>query len=168
MEGDKLNLFYRVANKVYSNLSVAELYEHTILKGLGVISKDGALIVDTRPYTGRSPKDKFIVFDDYTKDLVWWGEVNQPLDRNVFDNLLTKAVKYIQDNKIELYEMDVYAGANPYYTVSIKLLTESPYHAIFTNNLFIRLNELNPAKIVNKVTILHLPNLKLEGSKRWC
>lgn len=165
MQGDKLNLFYTVAKKVYSNLSVAELYEHTILKGLGVISKDGALIVDTRPYTGRSPEDKFIVFDDYTKDLVWWGEVNQPLDRNIFDNLLTKAVKYIQDNKIELYEMDVYAGANPYYTVSVKLLTEIPYHAIFTNNLFIRLNELNPFKIVNKVTILHLPNLKLEGVK---
>lgn len=165
MEGDKKQVFYKLAKKVYSNLSVPELYEHTIIKKLGVISKDGALIVDTRPYTGRSPKDKFIVFDEYTRDLVWWGEVNHPIDRNVFQNLLNKAAKYIHDNDIELYELDVYAGANPYYTVRVKLLTESPYHAIFTHNLFIRLNELNPFKIVNEVFILHLPNLKLEGEK---
>ncbi len=165
MKSKEKHLFYKLAKKVYSNLSVPELYEHTIIKNLGVISKDGALMVNTLPYTGRSPKDKFIVFDEYTRDLIWWGEVNQPLDRNIFENLLNKAAKYIQDNNIDLYELDVYAGANPYYTVKVKLLTESPYHAIFSNNLFIRLNELNPFKIVNEIFILHLPNFKLEGEK---
>lgn len=153
----------RVAKKVYYNLSVAELYEHTILKGIGFITSSGALVVNTSPYTGRSPKDKFIVLDKYTENLVWWGEVNKPLERDKFSKILQKAVQYLENK--ELYKWEGFAGANPNYTLNINFLTESPYHVIFSNNLFIRKNDLKPNRIVGKINILHLPNLKLEGEK---
>ncbi|MEN3015217.1 MAG: phosphoenolpyruvate carboxykinase (ATP) [bacterium] len=153
----------KLAKKVYDNLSIAELYEHSIIKNLGVISSSGALIVNTYPYTGRSPKDKFIVYDDYTKDIIWWGDVNNPIERDKFEEILNKAFGYIQGK--ELYKWDGYAGANPDYTVRVCLISETPYHIIFANNLFIRSHELKPNRIAGRVNILHLPYLKLEGEK---
>ncbi|MCS7165897.1 MAG: phosphoenolpyruvate carboxykinase (ATP) [Candidatus Calescibacterium sp.] len=149
--------------RIFDNLSVAELYEHTVIKNLGVISSSGSLIVNTSPYTGRSPKDKFIVYDDYTKDLVWWGNVNHPIERPVFNNILNKALSYLEGK--DIYRWDGYVGANPDYTLTVTLLSEIPYHVIFANNLFIRRNELKPNRIIGKINILHLPNLKLEGPK---
>ncbi|MCX7759384.1 MAG: phosphoenolpyruvate carboxykinase (ATP) [bacterium] len=153
----------KVSKKLYDNLSIPELYEHTILKGLGVISSSGALVVNTSPYTGRSPRDKFIVYDDYSKDLVWWGDVNCPIERDKFDAILQKALRYVESR--DIYRWDGYVGANPNYTLNVSLFTESPYHVIFSNNLFIRRNELKPNRIVGNINILHLPNLKLEGEK---
>ncbi|MFN4220288.1 MAG: phosphoenolpyruvate carboxykinase (ATP) [bacterium] len=157
------NKIKKLAGKVYDNLSVAELYEHTVLKKLGFISSSGALVVNTSPYTGRSPEDKFIVLDEYSEKLVWWGEVNKPLERDKFIKILEKALKYIEGKEIYLWEG--FAGANPKYTVKINLVSESPYHVIFSNNLFIRKRDFTPENIVKSVNILHLPNLKLEGEK---
>lgn len=151
------------AKKVFDNLSVAQLYEHTIIKNLGIISSSGALVVNTSPYTGRSPKDKFVVLDEYTENLIWWGDVNHPIEREKFDRIKEKALGYVEGK--EFYTWSGYAGANPNYTVEISLITESPYHCIFANNLFIRKNELKPNRIVEKIGIVHLPFLKLEGPK---
>lgn len=158
-----LNRVMKVAKKVYDNLSIPELYEHTVLKGMGFISSSGALIVNTSPYTGRSPKDKFIVYDEYTRELIWWGDVNQPIEREKFSNILNKALNYIEGK--ELYKWNGFAGANPNYTLEINLITEIPYHVIFSNNLFIRKGEIKPQKVVGNINIIHLPNLKLDGNK---
>ena len=60
----------------YWNLHPAELIEETIMRDEGVLADTGALAVDTGEFTGRSPKDKYVVYDNNTKDSVWWGDVN--------------------------------------------------------------------------------------------
>ena len=72
---------------IYRNLPVESLIEETILNGEGVMGMKGAVMVDTGIYTGRSPKDKYFVEEDMSKDNLWWGEVNQKIDASIFDEL---------------------------------------------------------------------------------
>ncbi len=60
----------------YWNLTPAELVEETVIRGMGVLSDTGAVAIDTGEFTGRSPKDRFIVCDSYTENAVWWGDIN--------------------------------------------------------------------------------------------
>src|SRR4051812_21989890 len=78
----------------YWNLTAEELVEETIKRNQGVLNDTGALAVDTGEFTGRSPKDKFIVKDENTKDSVDWNTFNIPVEPSVFDNLYNKVVNY--------------------------------------------------------------------------
>ena len=78
-----------------------------------MISSSGAISVKTGKFTGRSPKDRFIVKDDITSNSVWWGDVNIPFEKNKFDALYTKVVNYLE--KKEIYVRDVYACSLEYF-----------------------------------------------------
>src|SRR3990172_6571127 len=82
------------------NLSAAELTEETLRLKQGVLTDVKALAVDTGEFTGRSPKDKFIVLDDKSKDVIWWGDVNFKFDPKKFDALRTKVANYLSGKKI--------------------------------------------------------------------
>ena len=69
---------FELASKTNENLSLDELIQSSVANGEGRITSTGALAGDTGKFTGRSPKDKFTVKDDITKDQVWWGDINQP------------------------------------------------------------------------------------------
>ena len=84
-----------VANAFW-NLSPAELVEETILKGMGVLADNGALAIDTGEFTGRSPKDRFIVCDEKTEEAVWWGDINIKMTPDHFDKLYDKVTSYLQ------------------------------------------------------------------------
>jgi phosphoenolpyruvate carboxykinase (ATP) len=71
----------------YRNLSTAELYEHAIRNGEGIVSAHGSLVVRTGKHTGRSPQDKFIVRERSSANKIWWGSVNQPLSEEHYDRL---------------------------------------------------------------------------------
>ena len=81
------------------NLSTEKLSEITIKKAMGKISSSGAISVQTGKFTGRSPKDRFIVKDEITSKSVWWGDVNIPFEKNKFDALYTKVVNYLEKKK---------------------------------------------------------------------
>ena len=74
----------------YWNLHPSELIEDSIISGDGVLADSGALAIDTGEFTGRSPKDKFVVFDDTTKDSVWWGDVNNRFEAEKFESLYNR------------------------------------------------------------------------------
>ncbi|HYG50638.1 MAG TPA: phosphoenolpyruvate carboxykinase (ATP), partial [Flavobacteriales bacterium] len=74
-------------SSVFWNLSPAELVEETILTGQGNLADTGALAIDTGEFTGRSPKDKFIVCDAKTENTVWWGDINIKFDPDKFERL---------------------------------------------------------------------------------
>src|SRR3990167_3247079 len=74
----------------YWNLNAAELVEETLVRGEGVLTDTGALAVDTGEFTGRSPKDKFIVLDEKTKDSIWWSDVNFKFDADKFQHLYNR------------------------------------------------------------------------------
>ena len=84
----------------YWNLHPAELVEETIIRGEGVLTDTGALAVDTGEFTGRSPKDKFVVYDENTKDSVWWGEVNNRFEADKFDLLYNRMLAYLSGKEV--------------------------------------------------------------------
>ena len=120
----------------YWNLSSAELAEETILNGEGEFTETGALAVDTGEFTGRSPKDKFIVCDDETEKTVWWGDINIKFDPDKFDRLYNRVMAYMSGR--DVYVRDSYACADPMYRLNIRVVTESPWQNLFANNLFLR------------------------------
>jgi phosphoenolpyruvate carboxykinase (ATP) len=122
--------------KVHWNLNPAELVEHAILRGEGRLGANGALAADTGKFTGRSPKDKFLVCDEITEDSVWWGDINIKFDADKFDRLLDKVLDYLA--KKELFIRDAYACALPEYRTNIRVISESAFQNLFVYNLFLR------------------------------
>ena len=105
------------------NLTVPELVEEAIQNGEGVLTKDGALSVSTGAFTGRSPKDKFVVQDEVSSNLVDWGKVNQPIAEEKFSALLDKVLDHLE-KKDKLYYLEASAGADEHYTLPVRAITE--------------------------------------------
>ncbi|WPP48360.1 phosphoenolpyruvate carboxykinase (ATP) [Catalinimonas niigatensis] len=143
---------------VFWNLHPAELVEEAVKRGEGVLADSGALMCDTGKFTGRSPKDRFIVKDELTKDKVWWGEVNIPFDADKFDQLYEKMVKFLDGRKI--YVRDAAAGADPNYRMNIRVIDTQAWHNLFCYNMFLRLNEEEMAAFRPDFTILAIPEFK--------
>jgi len=129
-----LNLSENIAVKY--QLSPTELIDEALLNKEGTLASSGALAVDTGKFTGRSPKDRFIVNDDVTENTVWWGDVNIKISPAHFDQLFDKITSYLHDKKI--YVRDAAACADADYAISIRVITETAYQNLFANNLFIR------------------------------
>lgn len=126
----------RNAASIAWNFTPAELVEETILRGEGVLNDTGAIMVDTGEFTGRSPKDKFVVKDENTKDHVWWGDVNNEFSSEKFSALFNRICGYLQNK--DLYVRDAYAGADPTHQIKVRVVNENPWHNLFCNNLFLR------------------------------
>jgi phosphoenolpyruvate carboxykinase (ATP) len=131
---------YGIKNaKVNYQLSPDELHKITIEKGQGVEANSGALAVNTGEFTGRSPKDRFIVKDDITRDKVWWGNINIPFPTDKFDKLYDKVTNYLSEK--EVYVRDSYACADPNYKLNIRVINEYPWSNLFVYNMFLRPQE---------------------------
>ena len=141
------------------------LYEHTLEAGTGTIAHKGALVVDTVPYTGRSPKDKFVVRYPETEAEIWWGDVNHPMEPEVFDRLYAKTADYLSSRE-KLYVQDNYAGADPEYAIGVRIVTESPWHALFVRNMFILPRVFQSgdevAPFSNDFNVVHAPFLQAD------
>jgi phosphoenolpyruvate carboxykinase (ATP) len=118
------------------NLSPSELVEETLLDGEGTLTDTGALAIDTGEFTGRSPKDKFVVYDENTKDSVWWGDVNNRFESDAFDKLYNRVCAYL--NGSEVYVRDSYACADPQYRLNVRVINEYSWSNLFVHNLFLR------------------------------
>jgi phosphoenolpyruvate carboxykinase (ATP) len=120
-------------------LSPDELHQETIDRGMGREADTGALAINTGKFTGRSPKDRFIVKDDITKDKVWWGNINIPFDPEKFDRLYDKITNYLSGKTV--YVRDSFACADPEYRYSLRVVNEYPWSNLFVYNMFIRPSE---------------------------
>lgn len=120
----------------YWNLTPAELIEDSIILGEGVLTDTGALAIETGQFTGRSPKDRFIVRDAKTEDAVWWGDINIGFEPERFDALYEKMKAYVKDS--DLYVRDVYACADDTFRMNIRVITEQPWSNLFAYNMFLR------------------------------
>lgn len=121
------------------NLSPEKLAEIAIEKGQAKKTNTGAIAVNTGEFTGRSPKDRFIVKDDITKDSVWWGNINIPFEPEKFDKLYDKLVDYLSGK--DVYVRDAYACADPQYRTNIRVVNEYPWSNQFVYNMFLRPTE---------------------------
>ena len=127
---------------VHRNLSVESMVEDIVNNGEGVIGLRGAAMVDTGIYTGRSPKDKYIVDEPSSSDKIWWGSVNQKVSEEVFDRLYDKVVNYYnRSNDSKTYVFDGFAGADPKYSLNVRIIAKKAWQAHFVHNMFIRPEE---------------------------
>lgn len=113
-----------------------DLHEITVDKKMGVETTSGALAVNTGTFTGRAPKDRFIVKDQITNDKVWWGDVNQPFLPEKFDALYDKMVAFLSYN--EIYVRDCYACADRKHQMNIRVINQYSWGNLFAYNMFLR------------------------------
>ncbi|MFA6152015.1 MAG: phosphoenolpyruvate carboxykinase (ATP) [Chitinophagaceae bacterium] len=138
--------------KMHHNLPVAQLVVATIKKNQGVLTDSGALACDTGKFTGRSPKDKYVVADNNTQNTIWWGEVNHPLSTEAFNGIYHKLLTYLSDQ--EIYLKDVYACSASEYSLSVRVVTEYPWQSLFAHNLFLLPTSAELAAFMPDWTIL--------------
>ena len=137
-------------------LTSEELQEETIKKDQGVASSLGAIAVNTGEFTGRSPKDRFIVKDAITKDEVWWSDINLPFDSNKFDLLYDKVTSYLSGK--EVFVRDSYACADESYKLNIRVITEYPWSNLFAYNMFLRPTVTELEDFSPEWTVVNAPN----------
>ncbi len=137
------------------NLGTAALIENALSQREGLLAAGGPLVVRTGVRTGRSPKDKFIVRSESVDADIWWGDVNRPMPREVFDTLYRRALAYLQDKR--LYVQDCYVGADPRYRIPIRVIAQYAWHALFARQLFIRPDWRKTEDHVPEFVIISVP-----------
>ena len=140
---------------VHWNLSPEALVEESLKQGHGVLADSGALVVSTGTFTGRSPKDRYIVKDGVTAETVDWGAINQPIETENFNQLYRKITHYFEGK--ELYVRDAYACADDAYRLNIRLVSEYPWSNQFAYNMFLRPTEAELEQFDPEWTILCAP-----------
>lgn len=127
---------------VFHNLSLAALVETAVLRGEGELANNGSLVVQTGARTGRSPRDRFIVDEPSTSDLIDWGPINQPIAPAVFDALWNRVEVHLTDH--DNFVANLHVGADPEHYLPIEVRTEAAWHNLFAQALFIRPRRFNP------------------------
>ncbi|MCR1568857.1 phosphoenolpyruvate carboxykinase (ATP) [Mixta sp.] len=133
--------------EVIHNPDYETLFKEETLPGLsgyerGTLTQSGAIAVDTGIFTGRSPKDKYIVRDDTTRDTLWWNDQgkgkndNQPLSQETWEALKGCVTQQLSGKR--LFVIDAWCGANPDTRLSVRFITEVAWQAHFVKNMFIR------------------------------
>lgn len=120
---------------IHKNLSPEELKQQSLSLGLGRLSASGALVISTGKFTGRSPKDKFLVSDGSPG--IDWNDFNLPIEKACFEKLREDLLTYLE-GKEAVWMQEVYAGADPAQRIALTCLTEWPDSSLFVCNMFIR------------------------------
>lgn len=143
-------------NQVYWQLHTPQLYEQAVRRQEGFIAHLGPLVVRTGHHTGRAPKDRYIVREAGTEANIWWGDINKPFEPEKFDALYNKVMAYFQGKNA--FVQNVYAGADPRYRLSVRVITEKAWHSLFVRNMFIRVPVEELEGFKPDFTVIHAPS----------
>jgi len=149
--------------RLHRNLSPAKLVELALERGEGTLASNGALVTRTGERSGRSPKDRFIVEDKWAKKRVAWGGVNRPVSPEVFDRLLEKAGEYLSSR--DRFVFEGYVGADPQYRMTLRVIAEKAWHALFAETLFIRPPLAERARLKPEFTVIDAMDLKIDPAE---
>ena len=144
--------------KIYRNLSPAALVEQALKRSEGTLSETGALVVNTGRYTGRSPKDRYIVDQESIHDEIAWGKVNVPISQEKFDLIFAKMCAYLQGK--DLFVFDGFAGADPAYRQQIRVVNELASQNLFIHQLLRRPAEEELQNFEADFTVIAVPGFK--------
>jgi phosphoenolpyruvate carboxykinase (ATP) len=144
------------------NLTPEELVNHTVTSGQGTLNDTGALVVMTGAFTGRSPKDKFMVKDAITENHVDWANTNFniPFDADKFDALYDKVIQYLDEK--EIFSRDCVACADDSFKLPIRVVTEYPWSNLFAYNMFIRPTDNEKANFNPTWHVICAPGFKAD------
>src|SRR5665213_2388625 len=146
------------AARIHRNLSVPQLVAVSLARGESKLAANGALVAYTGARTGRSPKDKFIIQDDRTRERVNWGRINHPFDPAKFDGLLERVLDHLAGR--DLYVHDLFAGADPQYRMPVEIISEYAWHALFVHQLFLRPTTQEMSTHAPEFTVIAAPEFE--------
>lgn len=127
-----------VHNPSYEELFQAEMDPANEGFEKGTLTTSGAVSVDTGKFTGRSPKDRYIVKDSVSEGTIWWdGTINRPVDNNVWEHCKGLTMAQLNTAK-KLYVVDAFCGTNEDTRLKIRVICEVAWQAHFVTNMFIR------------------------------
>jgi phosphoenolpyruvate carboxykinase (ATP) len=147
----------------YWNYPTPLLIEKIIQNDEGILSTRGAVIVNTGAFTGRSPNDKFIVQNEKSHDLIYWGKINQPINLDSFWQIRKKIITYLQQS--EVYVQDMRAGSIQNGNIKIRLITDKAWASLFAFDLFIRQEKRDLLHHQPDFVVLHCPELFVDSSE---
>jgi len=150
---------------LYWNQNEPALYEYSLTRGESRLAAGGALVAETGVHTGRSPKDKFVVLDDKTKDTVWWDN-NAQMSQAQFDLLLSDFLAHAEG--MELFAQDLYGGADADHRLPVRVYTEYAWHSLFIRNLLLRPDRSELATFAPEMTIVDLPSFTADPARHGC
>jgi phosphoenolpyruvate carboxykinase (ATP) len=150
--------------QLQTNLSVPRLVEKILSRNEGLLTATGAIRATTGKYTGRSPKDKFIVKDEVCEQYVNWGSVNQAIDEKSFNNLYQKVVDHLK-GKDEIFQFQGFAGADTNYRLPIQVINEYAWHNLFSNQLFITPTEAEMNEHQAEFSVISAPTFKADPAE---
>jgi len=142
---------------VHRNLSASQLVQMALKRGEGELASNGALVTNTVPHTGRSPKDKFVVEEKMSKDKIWW-ENNKKISEEKFDRIYHKVLAYLQGK--DVFVFDGFAGADTRHRLSVRVVSEKAWHSLFAKTLFIRPTEQELSAHTPEYTVIDVCGLK--------
>lgn len=150
------------SDSVLNQLSRTQLINEILANREGVLTESGAVRTETGKYTGRSPKDKFIVEEEETKDQIDWGTINQPISEDIFLKLLDRVLDYL-GTKDKVYKFNGYAGADPATQLNLRVINELAWHNLFARTMFIRPETFNEGILIDPdFTIISAPHFKAD------
>ncbi|MDR5659055.1 phosphoenolpyruvate carboxykinase (ATP) [Serpentinicella sp. ANB-PHB4] len=145
-------------NNVHFNLSIDQLMEISVEREGAGIADNGALSINTGKYTGRSPKDRFIVDEPTVHDYINWNKTNLAISEEKFERLYNKAITYMEEK--ELYVFDGFVGADLKYRMPIRVVNEFAYQNLFAQQMFIKPKNSELEEFTPGFTVIALPDLK--------
>jgi phosphoenolpyruvate carboxykinase (ATP) len=157
------NYGINAAATVHWNLNRAELCEEIVRRGEAIFSDHGALIVDTGEHTGRAAKDKAIVREPSSEGKVWWGEVNKEFSQEKFNALKERMMAHTRGR--ELFVQDTFAGADPRYRLSVRIITELAWHSLFARTMFINKEMDESAPHQPEFTVINIPSFYADPAR---
>jgi phosphoenolpyruvate carboxykinase (ATP) len=143
--------------ETYWQPSTSQLYVHSLRSGVATLAEGGPLVVDTGAHTGRSPNDRFVVREPGSEARIAWGDVNTPIEEEQFDGLRAKVVERLEEG--DVYVVNAFAGADPDRRLAVRVLTYSPWHALFAKTLFIEPTAEELEEYVPQALVLHAPDV---------
>jgi len=141
---------------VYWDLPTPSLYEQAVKRGEASIARRGPIVVNTGKHTGRSVADRFVVEEPGSKARIWWGKYNHSISEQAFSTLVARISAYFQHR--DIFVQNSFAGANPKHAIPLRVITESALHAMFARTMFVRPDEIDFARHVPEITVLHAPD----------
>jgi len=158
---DLARLGLRIKEGIHYQLTAHELIQDCLMRGEGRLSDQGALVIKTGEFTGRSPKDRYIVKEAGSSDNIDWNDFNQPIEEKYLEIILKKQIQYINQLP-EIWIRDSYACANPKNRLNIRIINECPSGNLFAHNMFLRPSPEELEKTKPDWHIFCTPNLRLE------
>ena len=133
---DQLVAFGISPQSIHRNLPVEKLVEQSIKTNEGMLTSTGSLSVKTGKYTGRSPQDRYIIYDDETHETIDWGDVNRQFPTEKFNSVFEKMKKHAEGK--DLYVFDGFVGADKENRLAIRVINDHAWQNLFCRQLFVR------------------------------